>query len=69
MKRFLLASITFYQRAVSPYLSSDCRYLPTCSHYSYQAIAEHGAMRGLQLTLKRLARCRPLGQRGYDPVP
>ena len=60
MKRFLLAFITFYQQAVSPYLPSSCRYLPTCSHYSHEAIAQYGAVRGLHLTL---------GQRGYDPVP
>lgn len=69
MKLLLLASITLYQRAISPYLSCGCRYLPTCSHYSHDAIAEYGAMRGGWLTLKRLARCHPFGQRGYDPVP
>lgn len=69
MKSVVLSCISFYQRAVSPYLPPSCRYMPTCSHYSYEAVQEHGILRGGGLTLKRLARCHPLGGRGYDPVP
>ena len=69
MKALAVGLIVFYQRAVSPYLPSGCRYTPTCSHYSADAIAGHGVMKGSWLTLRRLARCHPLGGKGYDPVP
>lgn len=69
MSRLLLASIRFYQAAVSPYLPSRCRYIPSCSHYGYEAIRQHGALKGVWLTFKRLGRCHPLGGQGYDPVP
>src|SRR5579864_8632370 len=48
---------------------SPCRYTPTCSTYALEAVQRHGARRGLRLTVKRLARCRPGGPSGYDPVP
>jgi putative membrane protein insertion efficiency factor len=48
---------------------SPCRFVPSCSEYATEAIAEHGAARGTWLTVRRLSRCRPLGGRGYDPVP
>ena len=69
MRRLAMVSVTLYQRAISPHLPSACRYIPTCSDYSYQAMESHGVLKGSWLTLKRLARCHPLGRRGYDPVP
>lgn len=69
MKGVILALIRLYRLALSPYLLSSCRYVPTCSHYSYEAIARHGVVQGGWLTVKRLARCHPAGRRGYDPVP
>ena len=69
MKRGTLAAIGLYQRAVSPFLPVCCRYEPTCSEYSRQAISRHGLFRGLWLSLVRLSRCTPIGGRGYDPVP
>ena len=69
MRGLVLASIVMYQRAISPYVPAACRYIPTCSQYSHQAVQEHGVVHGSWLTLKRLARCHPLGGRGYDPVP
>lgn len=58
-----------YQLLVSPLLTPACRYQPSCSAYAAEALAAHGAARGLWLSLTRLARCRPWGGHGYDPVP
>ena len=69
MKTTMLALIRCYQRFVSPGLGVACRFEPTCSRYSYEAIERHGAARGLWLTARRLIRCRPGGGTGYDPVP
>ncbi|HLF71464.1 MAG TPA: membrane protein insertion efficiency factor YidD [Dehalococcoidia bacterium] len=65
----LLGLIRIYQRHVSPSIGVACRYEPTCSHYAYEAVERHGALRGAWLGLRRLSRCRPLGGRGFDPVP
>jgi len=69
VKDVLLAALRFYRRRISPGLPPLCRYEPSCSAYAYEAIERHGAARGSWLTLRRLARCRPGGGRGYDPVP
>ena len=69
MTKALIAFIRLYQRLISPALGVACRYEPTCSHYAAEAIERHGALRGLSLAARRLARCRPGGGRGYDPVP
>ena len=65
----LLSVIRLYRRLVSPYLPPTCRFHPTCSAYAEEAIARHGALRGLALTLGRLARCQPWGGAGLDLVP
>jgi putative membrane protein insertion efficiency factor len=67
--RVLLAGIRLYQVVLSPRLGNVCRYEPSCSHYAYEAIERHGALRGMALSLRRLGSCRPFGGRGYDPVP
>ncbi len=69
MRRGALALIRFYQQAISPYLRRQCRYTPSCSQYSYEAIQRHGLRVGGWLMLRRLARCHPWSKRGYDPVP
>ena len=69
VKGLVLGCITIYQRGISPHFRSECRYQPTCSQYSREAVEGHGILHGGWLTLKRLARCHPLGGRGYDPVP
>ena len=68
MKRAVTSAIWVYQRAISPYLPSVCRYTPSCSCYSQEAVQRYGAIKGSWMGLKRLARCRPLGGKGYDPV-
>ena len=69
MTRVALSLIWFYQKAISPYLPSACRYTPSCSNYAAQAIREYGVLKGSGLGLRRLLSCRPGGGKGYDPVP
>ena len=69
MKALALLVIRFYQRALSPYLGARCRYEPSCSNYTYEAIQRRGFLGGVWLALRRLGRCHPMGGRGYDPVP
>ncbi|MEI7588385.1 MAG: membrane protein insertion efficiency factor YidD [Chitinophagia bacterium] len=62
--------IRFYQYVLSPWLGvSKCRFTPTCSHYTIQAIQKYGPLKGIYLGLVRLSKCRPGGGHGYDPVP
>jgi putative membrane protein insertion efficiency factor len=65
-----LALIRFYQATLSRSLpSGTCRFSPTCSHYSYQAIAKYGLLKGSALSAWRILRCQPFSKGGYDPVP
>ncbi|MCX6203883.1 MAG: membrane protein insertion efficiency factor YidD [Bacteroidetes bacterium] len=62
--------IRFYQLVISPWMGgSKCRFTPTCSHYTIEAIQKHGPLKGIFLGVKRLSKCRPGGGHGYDPVP
>jgi putative membrane protein insertion efficiency factor len=65
----LLCAIKGYKLLLSPLFSGYCRFHPSCSDYAAQAIHQHGALRGTWLSVRRLARCRPLGGHGFDPVP
>lgn len=65
----LKALITVYKYVISPILGPKCRYLPTCSSYMMEAIEIHGAIKGFYLGVKRILRCHPWGDSGYDPVP
>lgn len=69
MRHILLAFIRFYQIWLSPLKGPSCRFYPTCSEYSFQAIRHYGVLRGLYLGGKRLAKCHPFHPGGYDPLP
>ena len=69
MRRVLIALVRGYRLVLSPWLGSACRFEPTCSVYSIEALERHGALSGSWLTLSRLARCQPWCQGGHDPVP
>lgn len=68
-ERFVLLLIRFYQHWISPLLGSNCRFYPTCSHYTYEAIERYGVRKGGILGLRRIARCHPWNPGGFDPVP
>jgi len=61
--------VRFYQAAISPYTPSSCRYSPTCSAYTLEALQKHGIFKGGWLAIKRIGSCHPWGGSGYDPVP
>ena len=69
IKTLLIAPIRFYQYVLSPWVGRSCRFTPTCSQYAIEAIETHGALKGLWLATRRIARCQPWCQGGYDPVP
>lgn len=69
LARMMVGAIRFYQRGISPFTASACRFTPTCSEYARQAITHHGPIRGGWLGLRRILRCHPLGKWGFDPVP
>ena len=62
---FILA----YQKIISPLMGPSCRFHPTCSDYAKEAIEEYGILRGTWLALRRISKCHPLGDSGFDPVP
>ena len=69
MRRLTMGLIVLYQRTISPLLGPACRYMPTCSEYTLEAVEKYGALRGLWMGARRIARCHPLHKGGYDPVP
>jgi uncharacterized protein len=68
MQRILILVLKGYKILISPLLPSACRFYPTCSEYMMDAVARHGAARGIWMGLKRLGRCHPFHEGGYDPV-
>jgi len=69
MQEFLISSIKAYQFLLSPYLVARCRYMPTCSQYTKEAITKHGTLKGATMGIARICRCHPFHKGGYDPVP
>ena len=69
LNQILIGLIKFYKYGISPYLPRSCRYTPTCSQYSIDAIKKYGPLKGSYMGLKRILRCHPWGGHGYDPVP
>ena len=67
--RLATSMIRLYQRLLSPSLGRNCRFSPTCSAYAIEAINSHGFLRGSGMAARRLGRCQPLVEGGYDPVP
>ena len=62
--------VKVYQNAISPWLMPSCRFTPSCSQYSIEAIEKHGVLKGVYLSAKRILSCHPFsGRHGYDPVP
>lgn len=69
LKKLFLFLIKFYQKCISPHKPPSCRFQPTCSHYAYEAVSKHGALKGGYLAIKRILKCHPFHPGGYDPVP
>ena len=69
MKGVVLTLIRVYQKILSRSLPPACRFAPSCSEYSYQAIERYGLLKGGWLAIQRISRCHPFHPGGYDPVP
>lgn len=69
MKKLVLFLIRFYQKFISPIFPPSCRYNPTCSQYTFEAVQKYGVLKGLFLGIKRILRCNPFFPGGDDPVP
>lgn len=69
MKWLLMLPVWLYRQLVSPWKPKTCRFHPTCSSYALEALRVHGALRGSWLVLRRLLRCHPFCEPGFDPVP
>jgi len=68
MQWFLIRALRLYQIVISPLLPAACRFYPSCSEYMRQAVARYGALKGIWMGLRRLARCHPFHSGGFDPV-
>jgi putative membrane protein insertion efficiency factor len=67
--KILVGMVRLYQGMISPYLGAKCRYEPTCSAYTVEALNKHGVLKGGWLSTKRICSCHPWGGKGFDPVP
>ncbi len=69
MKKILILLVKFYQMCLSPFFVSRCRYTPTCSMYTIECLEKYGILKGFWLGIKRISKCRPGSQGGFDPIP
>lgn len=69
MTRILLFLVKAYQYLISPMLGPSCRFTPTCSEYTMQALKKYGAFKGVWMSMKRIGRCHPWHDGGFDPLP
>jgi putative membrane protein insertion efficiency factor len=68
MRKAVIATLRFYKRYLSRFLPSACRYQPTCSEYMLEAVSKYGVLRGVSMGVRRLLRCHPFREGGFDPV-
>ncbi|NKB63706.1 MAG: membrane protein insertion efficiency factor YidD [Gammaproteobacteria bacterium] len=69
MQNPIIAFIKLYKLCLSPFIGNNCRFLPVCSSYAIESIEVHGVIRGTWLSMRRIGRCHPWNEGGYDPVP
>jgi putative membrane protein insertion efficiency factor len=69
MKKIVIGIIKIYQKVISPLTPPSCRFYPTCSHYGIEAVEKHGALKGSWLAVRRISKCHPFHEGGFDPVP
>ena len=69
MKRIVMFLIKVYQNTISKLFPPSCRFYPSCSHYGYEAVEKYGALKGSWMAIKRVGRCHPFHEGGFDPVP
>ncbi|KAF5069885.1 putative membrane protein insertion efficiency factor [anaerobic digester metagenome] len=69
VKKLFLLLIRFYQVGISPLIGPHCRFTPTCSQYAFIAISRYGIFKGTYLAVRRILKCHPFHEGGYDPVP
>jgi putative membrane protein insertion efficiency factor len=69
MRHIVISLVKLYQVILSPFLGQHCRFYPSCSAYTLEALEKHGVARGLWLSIKRISRCHPWHEGGVDPVP
>ncbi|HQF08696.1 MAG TPA: membrane protein insertion efficiency factor YidD [Spirochaetota bacterium] len=69
MSNLIILMISIYRTVISPVLPRSCRYYPSCSAYAIDAVKKHGPVKGLYLAARRILRCHPLHEGGFDPVP
>ncbi len=68
IKKLILKIIILYKRILSPYIGGQCKYIPSCSDYGYDAISRYGSTKGTLLVISRISKCHPWAKGGYDPL-
>ena len=68
LNNLFILVVKIYQKAISPFFISSCRFTPSCSEYTIEAIQEFGVLKGITMGMVRILKCNPLGSSGYDPI-